>query len=533
MSDEDFSLHRVRGLASGANWRLTKFVAPVPHLTCGLCKVISCPTFLLPCLHTLCESCVIHSVNDGNTLCPFDEEPFTVGDCEKFQCSPGTSDKLKACCWNEAHGCTFVGTLQAVLTHYEQECAFHTVICPRCNGSVLHQDLPGHYRAGCHIETIAPGARDPSLQPNVAVSAEELRRCIEELKALIRDPFQDRLPELQSKINDVFDVAWSMGPQIDAITRFGKASERKTTQAFEQLPSTFAQELQSQLSVVCTNLKENFRTDQILGQVMNHGKRIDAVARQLNDRVGRLSHQLEEATKELLTTFSQKFQAQQREFSTLMGAIIEVGTRNSGEAATSSTNQISWRFEKRHILRKLEQMATESHAHLEVLRASADQQLKRPVVEYRPVLPGVFASTEVIPPLTGKRGSEQEVYVVSLKDIDDVGRSGNIIGLFTAWYRRDKYVQVAAYGVGSILMVCLKWGATLQFSCSPHPEATICVRHPDYPEKEGVYIGKNSRVGPRAQLFAFQENFEVSLLEIEQLGLARSGKLTLVVSFKV
>lgn len=132
---------------------------------------------------------------------------------------------------------------------------------------------------------------------------------------------------------------------------------------------------------------------------------------------------------------------------------------------TSSANEIPCKLEKRHILRKLELLTTDSHAYLELLRTSADQQLRRPVVEYRPVLPDSLAGTEVMPPHIGN-GENEEGYAVSITNIYDVVQYEQFVFLLNRWYRRDRYLQVATYGwncyVEQTVTVCLKWGTTTQ-----------------------------------------------------------------------
>ncbi|XP_077546625.1 uncharacterized protein LOC144159171 [Haemaphysalis longicornis] len=464
MPDQDDSLHRVRGFVPGVNLRVTRFAAPVPpHLTCGLCRVIPRTTFLLPCLHTLCESCVSHSLNDGNIVCPFDEEPFPGADCQKVHLQPATADRLKACCWNEARGCTFVGTLEAILAHYEQECTFHAVTCPRCNCPVLQQELPRHYRAECHDTATASAAREPAMRHGVVVSAEDIERRIDELKALMRDPYQDYFPALQSKMNEVLEEAGNVTTQIERISRDSIQREQRTTRAVQEL------------------------------------------------------------------------QSQQRQLSAQLRTISFGESTTADDAGATSANEMPWRLEKRHILRKLELIASDSHAYLELLRTSAEQQLKRPIVEYVPLFPLSSARTVFMPPLMGSCRSEAEGYVVGITNIDDVVKSEKFIFLFTQWYRRDSYLQMATYGWRYFsqqrLTVCLKWGTTKEGSCSASPEANVCVKHPDYPEKANFTL-QTSEAPPRAAALGFQETFLVDLRQLERLGLVREGKMTLLVSFK-
>ncbi|KAH9363681.1 hypothetical protein HPB48_017035 [Haemaphysalis longicornis] len=481
MPDQSVSLHRVRGLVNGANWRATKFTSVVPHhLTCGLCGVISPTTFLLPCFHTLCESCVCASANDGNAVCPFDEQPFSVADCPKFPLPLDTAEKLKACCWNEPHGCTFVGTLQAVLTHYEHHCTFHAVSCPRCCGLVLHTDLPGHYRAGCHGENTAPGAelptvhqgvvpgRDdtgtrlnesnvlfselnqdllsaleykvndilvkvrniethvesvtrafnssahqltgavlqqdlptqrragyqneatpltaeqPALHHGLTLSAGDILTSFNELKALIRDPYQDRLPALQSKMNEVLEVARDIRNQVETIRADFPQSELSIMRSSAELSRTFASNLRSLEVGLCDSLKKHCNVSVISDQVKHNGTKIDAITRILSENDRKHSDQLTQFRQELSRTFDQELRSQLRPISAHLNKMAESGTNDASGAETTGAGEMPWNVEKRLILRKLELLATDSHAYLEWLRQGVDKQQKLPSVAFNP-----------------------------------------------------------------------------------------------------------------------------------------------------
>lgn len=53
---------------------------------------------------------------------------------------------MEACCWNGSQGCTFVGAVGRMLCHYEYECSFDAVTCPRCFARVLSRDVLTHLR---------------------------------------------------------------------------------------------------------------------------------------------------------------------------------------------------------------------------------------------------------------------------------------------------------------------------------------------------------------------------------------------------
>lgn len=199
-ADREPSLHRVRHHVYGVNWRPTRFVDDVPYYhTCGLCKVIPKKTVLLPCSHVLCQSCHKGSVqeedgDDGAGVCPLDQEPFEVRQCARIKLSATKANSLRAYCWNQEHGCEYVGTLQDVLVHCEDECAFHAVSCPRCGESVLHADLPSHYTAGCGGDGESTCETEESSEQNgeftshdEGFSMEDLRAFLTELEVLDTD----------------------------------------------------------------------------------------------------------------------------------------------------------------------------------------------------------------------------------------------------------------------------------------------------------------------------------------------------------
>ncbi|XP_077546763.1 uncharacterized protein LOC144159259 [Haemaphysalis longicornis] len=513
MPDQDAPLHRVQGLVSGASWRVTKFAAVVPpHLTCALCSVIPRRTVILPCLHTLCESCESHSVEDGNIVCPLDQESFAVGDSQRFQLPPAAADKLKACCWNEPQGCTFAGTLQAVLTHYEQQCTFHLVSCPRCSGSVLHRDLPRHYRAGCQGGGNTNPPDPPALRHGLMLSPHDIATTMNELKALFRDPYQDRLPELQSNINEVLEEARSITTQMATVSRALTDSEQRLAHTLEKQARMFEVNVQS--------LEAKLRDNQS-----------DSIATALRETEHRLSEQLAQSRQELSTTFVEELRSQLREPRTHLTKSSDLMADDSREELTATVSEMPWKLEKRHILRKLELVATESHAYLELLRYRADEQLKQPMAEVDSFFSGRFGSRTVgMSPFISRLEAVENGYVVRVTNVDSIIKSEKIVLLFTRWYRRDKYLQVAADGDSpGYLSVYLKWGGTVQGSCSTSGRADVYLRHPEYPGKSDRPMAR-SCVANRAVLLGFQDCFCEFIPALSRGGYYNSDSMTLLVS---
>ncbi|XP_037271614.2 uncharacterized protein LOC119163665 [Rhipicephalus microplus] len=146
------ALHRLCDSASGVNWRPTRFQdeLTVIRYACCVCHVVPNTTVVLPCSHTLCEQCLTGCiVQGGGSICPLDADPFCEDECQKLKLPDRKKTNLKAHCWNEADGCEFVGTIDAVLLHYDRECAFHAVQCSRCERRILRTHIAAHYITGC------------------------------------------------------------------------------------------------------------------------------------------------------------------------------------------------------------------------------------------------------------------------------------------------------------------------------------------------------------------------------------------------
>nr|XP_054924692.1 uncharacterized protein LOC126527401 isoform X2 [Dermacentor andersoni] len=221
-------VHRFRDhVVAGVNWRPTRFVDEVPNSrVCGLCRMIPTRTVLLPCSHVLCQSCHAASSAAGAGLCPLDREPFEESECHGADFPARNANALQAYCWNEAHGCEFTGTMEALLRHYEMECAFHTVDCLRCGQGVLHQDLSMHYVAACSADVSSAVTENSSSEHTVALTLQDLSNAQEDLKALLKGLFYDQLlPAIQSQMNELTEQAKSQEARLAEITRELKASE--------------------------------------------------------------------------------------------------------------------------------------------------------------------------------------------------------------------------------------------------------------------------------------------------------------------
>ncbi|KAL3244951.1 hypothetical protein MRX96_018431 [Rhipicephalus microplus] len=222
---------------AGVNWRPTRFVAEVPSSrVCGLCRMVPKRIVLLPCEHTLCQSCHAASCQGCSGLCPLDQEPFEEAECSDYDLPTRKWNALKVYCWNESHGCQFSGTMEDMLRHYETECAFHLAECLRCGEPVLHKELAGHYVAGCSVtdSTACPG-KTPSKSR--ALTLEDVTAAFEEMKSLLNDSNSDEmLAAIQSQVNELTEQVGKQESTLAEITH--EVGERVRSQEAQVAAST-------------------------------------------------------------------------------------------------------------------------------------------------------------------------------------------------------------------------------------------------------------------------------------------------------
>ncbi|XP_070376829.1 uncharacterized protein [Dermacentor albipictus] len=230
-------VHRFRDhVVAGVNWRPTRFVDEVPSSrVCGLCRMIPKRMVVLPCSHALCQSCHTASLQGGVGQCPLDRDAFEEGECVGYEFPARTVNTVKVYCWNEAHGCEYTGTMDRMLEHYENECAFHAVECLRCGEGVQHRDLPTHYAAGCGAGVST--AITESSQPT-AVTLEDVNAALADMKAMLGCLNHDQLlPVIQSQLNELTEQARN---QEARFTRELGACENNLKADMEQITATIS-----------------------------------------------------------------------------------------------------------------------------------------------------------------------------------------------------------------------------------------------------------------------------------------------------
>ncbi|KAL3187744.1 hypothetical protein MRX96_024767 [Rhipicephalus microplus] len=284
-------MHQLCDSVSGANWRPMRFEDELTSIryACCVCHVIPSAMVLLPCSHILCEQCVTGCViQDGGSVCPLDIQPFCEDECQRLKLPAKAKHNLKAYCWNEVNGCQFVGTIEAVLQHFDRDCIFHALQCRRCERRILRTDIAAHYVAGCSQN--ASGARDgqPSSQDRAFASSygdavleklsalerrmndlprkadsvdfdavscgmkgiesnitsimtRHLKAGLEEVKLLARDPLSDQLSSLQSQMNELVEQTRQHDTsEIQEVVRETRDSQKKLKQDVQAMSQRIA-----------------------------------------------------------------------------------------------------------------------------------------------------------------------------------------------------------------------------------------------------------------------------------------------------
>ncbi|XP_070376835.1 uncharacterized protein [Dermacentor albipictus] len=243
-------------VVAGVNWRPTRFVDEVPSSrVCGLCRMISKRTVLLPCGHALCQSCHAASLEGGVGQCPLDREAFEESECGGYEFPTRKVNAVMVYCWNEAHGCEYTGTMDRMLGHYENECTFHTVECLRCGEGVQHKELPTHYAAGCPAR-VSVAITESS--EHTALTLAHVHAALEDVKARLGCLNHDQLlPVIQSQLNELTEQASKQEASFSEITREVRACERNLKGKMAQIAATISPNVSHQRTSQQSPLQED------------------------------------------------------------------------------------------------------------------------------------------------------------------------------------------------------------------------------------------------------------------------------------
>ncbi|KAH7975606.1 hypothetical protein HPB52_003699 [Rhipicephalus sanguineus] len=381
------ALHRLCDSVSGANWRPTRFEdeLTLSRYACCLCHVVPSTTVVLPCSHALCEQCLTGcAVQDTGSVCPVDTEPFCEDECQRWQLPAKKKQNLKAHCWNEADGCEFVDTIEAVLLHYDRECTFHALQCPRCEQRILRTDIAAHYVTGCSQNASCASSEEPNGQDSSPNSFD--------LSAML-----DKLSTLQRQMNEVLESRRTSdsAPSLD-ISSAVSGFENSLECGLKVLEANICTTVASQLNAGLEELKALIRdpcSDRLstvqsqVNELVEQSRAHDAsqfqeLLRALRDSECELKRHADRVEASLSSRLADAQRSLQRSIDSLQENFESFGSERLLAVATSREGNwsSSWSMEKRFILRKLESFATESTRTLELLRQQVNRHDDKPWV---------------------------------------------------------------------------------------------------------------------------------------------------------
>ncbi|KAL1478344.1 hypothetical protein MTO96_035083 [Rhipicephalus appendiculatus] len=356
------TLHRLCDSVSGANWRPTRFEdeLTLSRYACCVCHVVPSATVLLPCSHSLCEQCVTGCVvQDERSGCPMDTEPFCKDECQKVKLPDKKKQSLKAHCWNETDGCGFVGTIEAVLLHYDRECAFHALQCRRCERKILRTDIAAHHVAGCpQNSSTAQTNRQDGSSTTCDASA-----------------FLEKLSTLQRQMNEVSALSQDISR---AVSGFENSLRRGMESVEGNIGTILTRQLNAGLEELgvssvgpfneCLSSFQSQMTELLEQSRQRDASQIEEIERVLSDSESKLKECVNKVEANLFSMLSDQQHFLKTGLDSFKANVQSNSTGGLLSAAASGNQEESlWRMEVRLILRKLELFATESLNNLERL----------------------------------------------------------------------------------------------------------------------------------------------------------------------
>ncbi|XP_077547791.1 uncharacterized protein LOC144160045 [Haemaphysalis longicornis] len=472
-----YTLHG--NVVAGVSWRPTRFTQSLPPLhVCSHCGVVPECTLVMPCLHVLCDLCLAGStggaIGDNVWQCPFDGHVYPVEDCREVQLPPLTAGDFQAYCWNEARGCTFVGDLPSMLHHFDHDCSFHAVSCPRCGVQVLRVDLSIHQRHGCSGASTSPDTTsnnaDGQSSRYRALTLDDVAVAFQELKAALTSPTQQQLVAIQSQLGGL------------------------------------QQQVQNQFMLL----------SEVAGAVQ-------CSEHTLNDR-------LEQVNSALASVATGDFLAHLRH--TISGP---VQAPNGETHSANGTPPIPWSVEKKHILRKLEMTSDDLLGCVRDVQDGMASFQRHPGRAYddgeRYCVSDVFRCLPQVE-TDERRGTRYELRATNM---DGVFKSllvyPGVFGIVTLWHTRFTYCTVVL-GTSKWedkLNVYFKWANTVESPVAmPKNYSVTLVHRQDPRQNRAMEMDYRNNVFP----MGCQHRFWTSLSAIEKSGLVHDSTLTFHVLIK-
>lgn len=180
--------YRLLGFSPELDWRPLCLVSPMPPARiCSVCGLVPQTTCYLLCVHLLCERCYQRCRVDGAVVCPLDSDVCTDDDVLWRSFPVESLTRIQVKCWNEANGCNVTAAASDITRHFQEECEFHVINCPKCSVEIRSGDLYTHLRS-CNSLTEPSTARvhfdhDVDERKSLEASSEGTGRALHDITA--------------------------------------------------------------------------------------------------------------------------------------------------------------------------------------------------------------------------------------------------------------------------------------------------------------------------------------------------------------
>ncbi|KAH7974886.1 hypothetical protein HPB49_020821 [Dermacentor silvarum] len=215
--------------------------------------------------------------SEGGSVCPIDQQSCVKDELQTIVLPAKIANDLKAHCWNENKGCEFVGALETLLQHYEEECTFHSFQCAVSGATILHRDLPAHSKAGC----VASGAEASFANLNlttaqdIVLSAEDIKDTVEKQKKQL-DDLRERLARKQDRINNLGEMSAKQERKMQELERQQADSGRQPKGGFSRAVRNVVRrsfrEVRRAVSSRQQTPRESESVEHLVGRVASEGK---------------------------------------------------------------------------------------------------------------------------------------------------------------------------------------------------------------------------------------------------------------------
>ncbi|KAH9362434.1 hypothetical protein HPB48_020156 [Haemaphysalis longicornis] len=210
--------YKLLGFSRELDLRPLQFVSPMPPARiCSVCGLVPQVIGSLLCGHVLCKRCYQRCLVDGVLICPLDLAVCPEDDVlwMRFPAENLIGKQVK--CWNVVNGCNVTTAVSNIARHFQKDCEYHVINCPKCSRKVLSGDLYHHLRCcgslaehsaaranfGHYVDERKSQKNRPQNAGQVALlkavleeHTNEWRRELEELSS----SHNDRLNEAKQKI---------------------------------------------------------------------------------------------------------------------------------------------------------------------------------------------------------------------------------------------------------------------------------------------------------------------------------------------